>query len=168
MALLVAVSARTASHAEPVRIGLVLEQPLVGRADDPFQHSAYLGLARAASTLHVQGKVVAPAPNESYVPVFSYLARQGYDLSVGIGFLEIADLARVAQGFPVRKSGRRSTISSMRRPRFRQAGDGLVRVRAGGAVAAGCLTMSRTSTSRFPPAAAPAIAVSTASGTGAA
>ncbi|HUK96107.1 MAG TPA: BMP family ABC transporter substrate-binding protein [Gaiellaceae bacterium] len=102
-ALLVAVSARSASHAEPVRIGLVLEQPLVGRADDPFQHSAYLGLARAASTLHVQGKVVAPAPNESYVPGFSYLARQGYDLSLGIGFDEIDDLARVAQRFPARK-----------------------------------------------------------------
>lgn len=81
----------------------MLEQPLVGRSDDPFQHSAYLGLARAATKLHVQGKVVSPAPAESYVPAFSYLARQGYDLSIGIGFLELADLARVAQQFPSKK-----------------------------------------------------------------
>ena len=88
---------------QPLRIGLVLEQPLVGRANDPFQHSAYLGLARAASRLRVQGKVVAPAPNESYVPVMSYLARQGYDLSIGIGFLELHDLVDVAKLFPSRK-----------------------------------------------------------------
>ncbi len=102
-ALLLAVSARSASHSQPPRIGLVLEQPLVGRASDPFQHGAYLGLARAVSKLHVEGKVVAPAPNESYVPVFSYLARQGYDLSIGIGFLELADFARVAERFPSRR-----------------------------------------------------------------
>jgi basic membrane protein A len=103
VALLGAVAARTASHRQPLRIGLVLEQPLVGRADDPFQHSAYLGLARAVTKLHVQGKSVAPAPGESYQPVFSYLARQGYDLLIGIGFLELSDLARVAQRFPASK-----------------------------------------------------------------
>lgn len=102
-ALLVAVSARSAPAGQPLRIGLVLEEPLVGRAGDPFQHSAYLGLARAVRTLKVQGKVVAPAPKESYVPGFSYLARQGYDLSIGIGFLELNDLARVAQRYPSRK-----------------------------------------------------------------
>jgi basic membrane protein A len=102
-ALLVAVSARSAARPQPIRIGLVLEQPLVGRADDPFQHSAYIGLERAVTKLHVQGKVVAPAPTESYVPVFSYLARQGYDLSIGIGFLELNDLARTAMRFPARR-----------------------------------------------------------------
>jgi basic membrane protein A and related proteins len=102
-ALLVAVSARSASDPQPTRIGLVLEQPLVARADDPFQHSAYLGLARAVRALHVQGKVVAPAPTGSYVAPFSYLARQGYDLSIGIGFLELSDLAQVARTFPDRK-----------------------------------------------------------------
>jgi basic membrane protein A and related proteins len=98
----IAAAGATAHGAGSLRVGLVLEQPLVGRADDPFQHSAYLGLARAVRTLHVQGRVVAPnpAPTSSYLPPISYLARQRYDLVIGIGFLEARDLDRAAVRFP--------------------------------------------------------------------
>jgi basic membrane protein A len=98
----IAAAGATAHGAESLRVGLVLEQPLVGRADDPFQHSAYLGLARAVRTLHVEGRVVAPnpAPTSSYLPPISYLARQRYDLVIGIGFLEARDFDRAALRFP--------------------------------------------------------------------
>jgi basic membrane protein A len=99
-ALLVAASAAGREHAQPLRIGLVLEQPLVGRASDPFQHGAYLGLQRAVRELGVQGKVLSPAPNRSYVPPYSYLVRQGYDLAIAIGSLQVDDLSRVARTFP--------------------------------------------------------------------
>jgi basic membrane protein A and related proteins len=100
-----AAAATVARGAEPLRVGLVLEQPLVGRANDPFQHSAYLGLARAVRLLAVQGRVVAPAPNGSYLPAISYLARQRYDLVIGIGFLELSDIQRAALRFPTIKFG---------------------------------------------------------------
>jgi basic membrane protein A len=78
----------------------VLEEPLVGAASDPFQHGAYLGLQRAVRDFDIQGKVLSPPPTGSYVPPFSYLARQGYDLSIAIGSLQIYDLAPVARAFP--------------------------------------------------------------------
>jgi basic membrane protein A and related proteins len=81
-------------------MGLVLEQPLVGVATDPFQYSAYRGFQRGVRLLGVQGKVLAPPPTGSYVPPFSYLARQGYDLAVGVGFDQIDDISRVARLFP--------------------------------------------------------------------
>lgn len=34
------------------------------------------------------------------MPLFSYLARQGYDLAIGIGFVQVGDLSRVARLFP--------------------------------------------------------------------
>ena len=105
-AVLVAASA-TAHGAQQLRVGLVLEQPLVGRADDPFQHSAYLGLARAVRNLNVQGRVVAPdpVPTGSYLPPIAYLARQRYDLVIGIGFLEVGALDIAARRFPWLKFG---------------------------------------------------------------
>lgn len=83
-----------------MRVGLVLEQPLVGLANDPFQHGAYLGLQKAVRDLGVQGKVLSPPPTGSYVPPFSYLAREGYDLAIGIGFLQVNELSQVARAFP--------------------------------------------------------------------
>jgi len=100
----VAVLAVAARGAQPLRVGLVLEQPLTGRSDDPFQHGAYLGLARAVRELHVQGKVVSPSPNAySAVPAVSFLARQRYDLVMGIGFLVGRDVVRTARLFPSRR-----------------------------------------------------------------
>jgi basic membrane protein A len=99
-ALLGATTAGGRGQSQPLRVGVVLEEPLVGLASDPFQHSAYLGLQKAVRVLGVQGKALSPPPTGSYVPSFSYLARQGYDLAIGIGFLQVYDLSRVARLFP--------------------------------------------------------------------
>jgi basic membrane protein A len=82
-----------------LRVGLVLETVAVGTVSDPFQHGAFVGLQRAVKDFHIQAKVVAPRPNGTWAPAFSYLARQKYDLVIGIGFLEARDLARVASKF---------------------------------------------------------------------
>lgn len=89
-----------------LRIGLVLEQPLVSRSGDPFQHGAYRGLARAARDLHIRAKVVAPNPSTSgdpYLAPMSYLARQRYDLVIAVGALEVDAVSHTARRFPGEK-----------------------------------------------------------------
>ena len=70
--------------------------------DDPFNHGAYLGLERAVRELGIRGRVLTPAPKEGYVPSLSLLARQKYDLVIGMGMPAAAAAAidRVATGFP--------------------------------------------------------------------
>jgi basic membrane protein A and related proteins len=70
--------------------------------DDPFNRGAYLGLERAVGELGIRGRVLTPAPKEGYVPALSLLARQKYDLVIGMGIPGDAAVAidRVAIGFP--------------------------------------------------------------------
>jgi basic membrane protein A and related proteins len=75
--------------------------------DDPYNHGAYLGLERAVRELGIRGRVLTPAPKEGYVPSLSLLARQKYDLVIGMGVAAdaphihpAAALDRVATGFP--------------------------------------------------------------------
>jgi hypothetical protein len=67
-----------ADSGRQTRIGLVLEQALVGRASDPFQYGAFRGLLRAKRDLHIQAKAVAPSPTgvgDQFVAPFYRLAR---------------------------------------------------------------------------------------------
>jgi len=87
----------------PLRVGLVLEQTLVGRGTDPFQYGAFRGLVRARRHLHIEAKAVAPSPtgtSDEFVAPFYDLARKQYDLVFGIGFLELGAMARAAHKFP--------------------------------------------------------------------
>jgi basic membrane protein A len=89
-----------------MRIGLVLEQTLVGRASDPFQYGAFQGLKRAKRDLHIQAKAVAPSPTgvgDQFVAPFYQLAREHYDLVIGVGFLELGAASRAARKFPHEK-----------------------------------------------------------------
>jgi basic membrane protein A and related proteins len=101
----VAVTAVPASGSAPVRVGLVLEQPLVGYKSDPFQYGAYRGLLRAKRDLHIEAKAVAPSPTavDQFLAPFSWLARQHYDLVIGIGFLELGAVSQTAHTFPQQK-----------------------------------------------------------------
>ena len=89
------------------RVGLVLEQVLVGRSSDPFQFGAFRGLARAKRKLHIQAKAVAPSPTgaDTYIAPYYWLARQHYDLVIGVGFLELGTLGQTADRFPHEKFG---------------------------------------------------------------
>lgn len=89
-----------------LRVGLVLEQPLVSRGSDPFQYGAFQGLVRAEKRLHIQGKSVAPSPTgvgDQFVAPFSDLAREHYDLVIAVGYLEVGALSRTAYKFPHQK-----------------------------------------------------------------
>ena len=68
--------------------------------DDPYNHGAYLGLERAVRELGIRGRVLTPAPKEGYVPSLSLLARQKYDLIIGMGVFAAPAIDRVAAGFP--------------------------------------------------------------------
>ena len=68
--------------------------------DDPYNHGAYLGLERAVRELGVRGRVLTPAPKEGYVPSVALLARQKYDLVIGMGFFAAPAIDKVANGFP--------------------------------------------------------------------
>jgi basic membrane protein A and related proteins len=91
----------------PVRIGLVLEQPSVTCSSNPFQCGAFLGLQKAARELPIHATSVAPSPTraDSYAPLFSSLARQGYNLVIAVGFLEVPALAQAVRRFTHVKFG---------------------------------------------------------------
>jgi basic membrane protein A len=99
----VAIGAVAADSSTQVRIGLVLEEPLVGRASDPFQYGAYRGLLRAARDLHIRAKAVAPNPSSTgdpFLAPLSYLARKRYDLVIAVGTLQVDALSHAARQFP--------------------------------------------------------------------
>jgi basic membrane protein A len=101
----VAGAGSAANGSGQMRVGLVLEQPLVGPGNDPFQYGAYQGLVRAARNLPIQAKAVAPSPTgiDTYAAPFDWLARQHYNLVIAVGFLELAALSQSAHQFPHRK-----------------------------------------------------------------
>lgn len=102
LAAIAAVAIGTASGAGSsgrVHVGLVLQNTGV---HDPFQRGAFAGLERAVRELGIQAKVVVPPPAKSTVPSFAYLARQRYDLIIGLGFLEASAIDAAALRFPHR------------------------------------------------------------------
>src|SRR5215204_3427464 len=80
-----------------LRVGLVTEPTGL---EDPYIHGAYLGLERAVRELGIRGRALTPAPKEGCVPSLSLLARQKYDLIIGVGFFAAAAVDRVATEFP--------------------------------------------------------------------
>jgi basic membrane protein A len=71
-----------------------------GLNDKSFNHLAYVGLQRAQRELGVQTRVITAASSSDYVPNLTALARQGYDLVIGVGFTEIEAMKAVAKQFP--------------------------------------------------------------------
>jgi basic membrane protein A and related proteins len=83
---------------ETLRIGLVTD---IGGLDDrSFNFLANQGLDRAQDELGVEGRVVISRSERDYVPNLSTLARQDYDLIVGVGFLMAEAVDTVAKQFP--------------------------------------------------------------------
>jgi basic membrane protein A len=87
-----------------LRVGLVVEPTGI---DNPYCRGAYLGFERAAREFGVRGRVLTPAPKEGFVPSLSLLARQKYDLVIGMGIAAdaphirpAAAIDRVATEFP--------------------------------------------------------------------
>jgi basic membrane protein A len=80
------------------KVGLITD--IGGLNDRGFNHLAYVGLQKAAKDLGVQTRVVQSASPSEYIPNLSALARQGYQLVIGVGFTEIDAMKAVAKTFP--------------------------------------------------------------------
>jgi basic membrane protein A and related proteins len=81
-----------------VKIGLVTD--IGGLNDRGFNHLSYLGLQRAQRDLGVQGRVFQAKSTQEYVPNLSTFARQGYGLTIGVGFTEAQAIDTAAVNFP--------------------------------------------------------------------
>jgi basic membrane protein A len=87
-----------ASEEKPIRVGLITDQ---GQLDDNgFNELAFRGLTRAEKELGIKGRVVESASAADYIPNMSRLARDGYDLVIGVGFAQGDAVGKVAQKFP--------------------------------------------------------------------
>jgi basic membrane protein A and related proteins len=91
-------AATTETQAEAVTAGLVSD---VGRFNDKsFNQSALEGLNQAKADLGADTRAIESRAAGDYVPNLSSLARQGYDVSIGVGFLLADGVNTVARKFP--------------------------------------------------------------------
>jgi len=88
--------------AEPsLKVGLIVDK---GQLDDNgFNELAFKGLQRAQAELSVEGRVIESASAADYIPNMTSLARQDYDLVIGVGFAQGDAVGKVAQRFPETK-----------------------------------------------------------------
>jgi basic membrane protein A len=93
-----ATTATTTTQASTFKVGLSTDTG--GLNDRSFNHLAYVGLTRAQKQLGVQTRVVTAASSSDYIPNLTALARQGYNLVIGVGFTEIEAMKAVAKQFP--------------------------------------------------------------------
>jgi basic membrane protein A len=97
---------------ETRRIGLVLEQPTVSRAGDPYQYDAFRGLEQASRQLHIGAKAVVPNPSSAgpytrdplasydYLAPLSYLAEKNYSMVIKLGGADPFAVSSAAHSFP--------------------------------------------------------------------
>ena len=81
-----------------LKVGLVADAGQLN--DNGFNELAYKGLKRAERELGVKGRVVEAKTAADYIPNMSTLARQGYDLVIGVGFAQGDAIAAAAKRFP--------------------------------------------------------------------
>jgi basic membrane protein A len=81
-----------------LKIGLVTD--IGGLNDRGFNHLSFLGLQRAQTELGIQQRVFQAKSTQDYVPNLSTFARDGYDLTIGVGFTEATAIDTVATNFP--------------------------------------------------------------------
>ncbi len=81
-----------------LKVGLVADAGQLN--DNGFNELAYNGLKRAERELGITGRVVEAKSAADYIPNMSTLARQGYDLIIGVGFAQGDAIAAVAKRYP--------------------------------------------------------------------
>ncbi len=91
----------TTTAAKAIKVGLVTD---LGQLNDRgFNQLAYEGVKRAEQQLGVKGRVVQSASAADYIPNMTRLAREQYDLIIGVGFAQGDAVDTVAAKFPDRK-----------------------------------------------------------------
>jgi basic membrane protein A and related proteins len=83
---------------ERIKVGLITD---LGQLNDRgFNQLAFQGLKRAQRELDVDGRVLESRSASEYVPNMTTLARQGYDLIIGVGFAQGDAIDSAARQFP--------------------------------------------------------------------
>src|SRR5687768_9921757 len=82
----------------PLRVALIVDKGQLD--DDGFNELAYRGVQRAEKELGIAGRVSESASSADYIPNMTSLARQGYDLVIGVGFAQGDAVGKVAKRFP--------------------------------------------------------------------
>jgi basic membrane protein A len=91
-------SDETSGETTALKVGLVADAGELN--DNGFNELAYKGLKRAERQLGIEGRVVQANSAADYVPNMTSLARQGYDLIIGVGFAQGDAIAAAAKRFP--------------------------------------------------------------------
>src|SRR6266508_5938008 len=91
-------SGTTGPGGKTLKIGLVTD--IGGLNDRGFNHLSFVGLQRAESELGVEQRVYQAKSTQEYVPNLSTFARDGYGLTIGVGFTEADAIDTVATNFP--------------------------------------------------------------------
>ena len=84
-----------------IKVGLVTD--IGGLNDRGFNHLSYVGLLRAQRELGIQQDVYQAKSSLEYVPNLSAFARNGSDLTIGVGYTEADAIDTVATNFPKSK-----------------------------------------------------------------
>jgi basic membrane protein A len=84
--------------ASGIKVGLITDLGQLN--DNGFNELAYNGLKRAERELGVEGRVVESKSAADYVPNMTTLARQGFDLIIGVGYAQGDAIATAAKSFP--------------------------------------------------------------------
>ncbi|HEY3017574.1 MAG TPA: BMP family ABC transporter substrate-binding protein [Gaiellaceae bacterium] len=91
-------SGTTGPGGKTLKIGLVTD--VGGLNDRGFNHLSFVGLQRAENELGIQQRVYQAKSTQEYVPNLSTFARQGYDLTIGVGYTEATAIDTAATTFP--------------------------------------------------------------------
>jgi basic membrane protein A len=98
-----AVRGGAASAAPQATFKACLVTDIGGLNDKSFNHLAYVGLTRAQKKLNVQTRVIQSKSPQDYIPNLSTCARQGYGVTIAVGFLMTDAMDAVATRFPKSK-----------------------------------------------------------------
>ena len=88
----------TTPPASSLRVGLVADAGQLN--DNGFNELAFKGLKRAERELGIRGRVLEAKTAADYIPNMTTLARQGFDLIIGVGFAQGDAIAAAAKRFP--------------------------------------------------------------------
>jgi basic membrane protein A len=91
----------TTGEAKALKVALITD---AGQLNDRgFNQLAYEGLKRAEKELGIDGRVIESRSASDYVPNMTTVARQGYELIIGVGFAQGDAIATAAKAFPDKK-----------------------------------------------------------------
>jgi len=122
-------AAKSSSHkaaATKFKVGLVTD--IGGLNDRGFNHLSYVGLQRAVKKFHIGFKVDTSSSSADYIPNLSSLAKAGYNLVIGVGFLQEQAIQKMAKKFPKTKFAGvdMNAIADFTKPKITKNFEGLI------------------------------------------